>query len=111
MDQDFPDGARSVFARAVSAEVRAAMAVRRMTIRAFATGAGFSSHNYLAIRLRDEKPFTLDDIDMICRYLDEDPVAFMKRAYDLHSEAIWVESMDARKARRLWSSTAAWMKT
>lgn len=77
---NFPDGTRSPFARAIAAEVRALLAVRRVGLRPFASEAGFDSHNYVAIRLRDEKPFTLDDVDRICGYFEEDPIEFVARA-------------------------------
>lgn len=94
----FPEGTRTPFARAISAEVRAVMAARRITGRSLAKDAGFASNNYLAIRLRDEKPFTLDDIEIICAFLDEsdDSAEFIKRAVDNHAERLWIEAMDAQ---------------
>ena len=96
---DFPEGTRTAFARAVAAEVRARIAAVRTTQRELAAGAGFASHNYLAIRLRDEKPFTLDDIDMLCAYWEIDPIPFLQAAYDNHSERIWTTSLDAHRRR------------
>lgn len=87
----FPRGTQTPFGRAISAEIRAIMAARRVTGRELALAAGFSSHNYLAIRLRDEKPFTLDDLERICHWLEEDEHAFVKRACDNHYERIWAE--------------------
>lgn len=105
---DFPEGTKSAFARAVSAEVRATMAAQRVSGRVLALAAGFRSHNYLAMRLRDDAPFTLDDIDAICRHFDEERDAFMQRAYDNHIERLWTESMDARRAaQRLASDPSA----
>lgn len=85
----FPEGTQSPLARAVAAEVRGRLAAQRVTLREFAAEAGFNSHNYVAIRLRDEKPFTVDDVERISRYFDEDPVPFLKAAYDNHLERIW----------------------
>lgn len=50
--------------RTFSRHVRAEMGAMRLSGRAVATKAGMS-HNYLAKRLRDEAPFTLDDIQSI----------------------------------------------
>lgn len=69
------------------------MAAYRLTIRRLAAEAGFKSHNYLAIRLRDEKPFTLDDVDRICGHFGEDPEEFIHRALINHGERYWIESM------------------
>lgn len=52
-----------------SANIRAELGARRMTQRALADGAGFASHNYVSIRLRDEKSFTIDDIERIGAFL------------------------------------------
>lgn len=64
------------FARATSAEVRAAMARKRVS------GAQLSakiemSQSYLSKRLRDDFPFTLNDVEAICKALDEDLGALM----------------------------------
>lgn len=94
----FPTGTETPFARAVSAEVRAVLAARRMNLRELAKGAGFKSHNYVAIRLRDEKPFTLDDIERIVAFLEGDSTEaweFIKRADQAHSERLWIEASDA----------------
>lgn len=88
----FPYGTLTPFARAVSAEVRSAMAARRLSVREVAHQAGFKSHNYLAIRLRDERPLTLDDVELICEYLGEEAVDFVRRAHRLHDERYWVEA-------------------
>ncbi|WGL50675.1 helix-turn-helix transcriptional regulator [Nocardioides sp. BP30] len=80
----FPHGTQTALARAVAAEVRALMAVERISVRELALSAGFRSHNYLAIRLRDEKPLTLDDVEMICAALGEEPTDLLQRAVDQH---------------------------
>jgi transcriptional regulator with XRE-family HTH domain len=91
----FKEGSRSVLARAVSAEVRARMGARRMSQREFAEAVGFLSHNYVAIRNRDEKPYTLDDIELICSYFNEDPQDFIRRAMESHADDVFAESMAA----------------
>lgn len=53
-----------------SRNIRAELGGRRITQRQLAAGAGFASHNYVSTRLRDEKPFTLDDIERIATYLE-----------------------------------------
>lgn len=57
-------------ARAVSAQVRALMAERRMTAKTLADAAGLS-RSYLGKRLRDESSFTVNDIEAICDALGE----------------------------------------
>lgn len=96
----FPEGSRSPFARAVSAEARARMAARRITLRELAAAAGFSSHNYLAIRLRDEKPFTLDDVDRISQFFEESALEFLSAAYDHHEDRLYMEALDLERNRK-----------
>lgn len=91
----FPDGARSPLARAVSAEIRSLMAARRVTGRTLAQAIGLKSHNYLAIRLRDEKAFTLDDIELIAAYFSKDPAELIADAERNHGERLWAESVIA----------------
>jgi len=59
-------------ARTVSAEVRAAMGRHRVSGMQLAGLTGMSQ-NYIAKRLRDEAPFTVNDIENICNALGEDP--------------------------------------
>ncbi|KRB73047.1 hypothetical protein ASE01_19930 [Nocardioides sp. Root190] len=94
----FPDGTATAFARSVSAEIRAVMAARRITGRELALAAGFKSHNYLAIRLRDEKAFTLDDIELICAYLEEDAHELIRRAHENHMDRLMAEEARANPA-------------
>lgn len=87
----FPQGAKSPFARAVSAEIRAHMAAERTSIRDLAAAAGFRSHNYLAMRLRDEQPFSLDDVARLCDHWDIEAADFLQDAHERHEERIWAE--------------------
>ena len=57
-------------ARAVAAEIRAAMGRHRVSGNQLATMTGISQ-NYIAKRLRDEASFTVNDIERICNALDE----------------------------------------
>lgn len=92
------------FSRCVAAEVRATMAARRLTIRDLAKSAGFASHNYLAIRLRDEKPFTLDDVERIAEVFDVEPTSMLQRAWDDHHERVFMETFEESAAeRRQWT--------
>lgn len=85
MSYGFPAGTQSPFARAVSAEVRARMAARRMGLRELAMAAGFGpSHNYLAKRLRDAAPLTVDDVDALARFFGETGEEFVARACSNH---------------------------
>lgn len=56
------------FARAFSAHVRSVMDAEGVTTSALAVAAGLS-RNYLGKRLRDEVPFTLNDVETISRVL------------------------------------------
>lgn len=64
------------FARAVSAEVRAILARRRITSARLAAHAGLS-RGYLGKRLRDETALTLNDVEAICMALGEDLTGFL----------------------------------
>lgn len=55
-------------ARSFSARVNQVMNRDRVTISALAEAAGLS-RNYLSKRLRDEVPFTLNDVEVICDVL------------------------------------------
>lgn len=59
------------FARAISEEIRSAMARRQMTGAALAGKVG-KSQSYLSKRLRAEAAFTANDVEDICRALGED---------------------------------------
>lgn len=96
-DHSFPTGTASVIGRCVSAEVRARMASSRWTQRDFVTRAGFRSQNYVSIRLRDEKPFTLDDVEQIAEaFGEDDPAAFIQTAHDRQGDQVWEQLMAAK---------------
>lgn len=67
------------FARTVAAEVRAAMARRYLSAAQLAELAGLS-RSYIGKRLRNETPFTLNDIEAICAALGEEPTDFIQAA-------------------------------
>lgn len=94
---DFNQGTESAFARAVSAEIRGRMAAERITGRQMAEMTGLS-HTYLAKRLRDVLPFTLDDLDRIFRVWDEDGPEFIQTAFNNHWERIAFDSDLTREA-------------
>jgi transcriptional regulator with XRE-family HTH domain len=56
------------YARAFSERVRMARARERMTEQALADACGMS-RTYLGKRLRDDVPFTLNDMEVLCRVL------------------------------------------
>lgn len=58
--------------RAFSSRVRILMADEMVTRTALARACGVS-RNYLAKRLRDEAPFTLNDVEAICKVLGMRP--------------------------------------
>lgn len=68
-------------AKAFAAEIRAELARQKITGLKLAGMVGMSQ-NYIAKRLRDEAPFTLDDIAAICAALDEPFCELAKRATD-----------------------------
>ncbi|WP_028265898.1 helix-turn-helix domain-containing protein [Arthrobacter sp. MA-N2] len=59
-------------ARSFSAHVKGVMDRERITISAMAEATGLS-RNYLGKRLRDEVPFTLNDVEVICEVLGLTP--------------------------------------
>ncbi|AXH44411.1 helix-turn-helix DNA-binding domain protein [Arthrobacter phage Kumotta] len=58
-------------ARAFSAELRAALARRRISAKQFALSIGMTPA-YLNKRLRDEAPFTLNDVEAIIKKMGAD---------------------------------------
>lgn len=64
---------------AVAAEVRAAMGRHRVSGNQLAAQMG-KSQNYVAVRLRDDSPFTINDIERICAVLNEDFAELMAAA-------------------------------
>lgn len=77
-----PKGAQprpGLLARAVSAEVRAVMARHRVSRALLAERTGLSS-TYLGRRLRDEVPFTFQDVEVICKATREDVAGLIVRA-------------------------------
>lgn len=61
-------GAATDLSRAVSAEVKAQLARRRMEVDELAERTG-KSRNYLYVRLRDQLPFNLNDLELIAQAL------------------------------------------
>lgn len=61
------NGVNRTLSRAVSAEIRGLRGRHNISVRALVARAALDnpSLNYLAERLRDEKPFTLEDVDRI----------------------------------------------
>lgn len=66
-------------AAAVSAEVRAAMARKRMSAKGLAEAAGLSP-SYLSKRLRDEAALTINDLQAVCSVLGVDVLEMMTAA-------------------------------
>lgn len=58
------------------------------------------SQNYLSVRLRDEKPFTLDDVEALLEVLapGQDWWHFFKEASERHSEDVWADMDGAEVA-------------
>lgn len=101
----FPTGSESVLARCVTYEVRAQLGKDRMNQREFATRLGFSSHNYISVRLRDEKPFTLDDVDKMCRLWDIDPEEFIQQAVASNLDRVMADLHQATDSSRVTVTT------
>lgn len=66
-------------ARSVSAALRGELARHRMSGAAVSLAAGLSQ-TYVSKRLRDEVPFTLNDVELLCKALGIDYVLFMEFA-------------------------------
>lgn len=67
------------FARAISAEIRSAMAKKRVSGVQMANETE-RSQSYISKRLRDEVAFTANDVEDICKFLGEDLLALLSRA-------------------------------
>lgn len=66
-------------ARAISSEIRAAMARHRVSGAQLARDTD-RSQSYLSKRLRDESSFTINDVEDICRVLDEPVASLLAKA-------------------------------
>lgn len=73
-------------ARAFAAEVRAVLARRRITAKQLALKAELSP-TYVNKRLRDEAPFTLNDVEVICAELGANSEGFRQAALQALREA------------------------
>ena len=69
------------FAKALSAEVRAALARQRLTAKDLAHRSGLSE-SYLGKRLRDVAPMTANDLEAVCKALHEDILTFITAAIE-----------------------------
>lgn len=67
------------FARAVSDEIRLAMTRRRLSGAQIALMIG-RSQSYISKRLRSDAAFTANDVEDICRALQEDLLGLLSRA-------------------------------
>lgn len=65
--------------RTVGDEIRAEIARQRKSARLLAPELG-KSHTWLARRLRGETPLSVEDVVLIARALDVDPMPFLERA-------------------------------
>lgn len=67
------------FARAISGEIRASMARKRVSGAQLATGVG-RSQSYISKRLRGDAAFSANDVEDICRVLNEDLLELLTAA-------------------------------
>lgn len=74
------------------------MAAQRITGRELADLAGFGSHNYVAKRLRDDLPFTMDDIERLSAFWSEDAHQLIAAAYENHYERVYFEAEAAMRS-------------
>lgn len=65
--------------RTVADEIRAEIARQRTSVREVAPGLG-KSHTWLARRLRGETPLSVEDVVLIARALNVDPMPFLEKA-------------------------------
>lgn len=68
-----------LFARAISAEVRSVMARRQVSGAQLARLTG-RSQTYLSERLREDRQFTANDVEDICRALKVDLLSLLTAA-------------------------------
>ncbi len=66
----FKTGTTTPIARAISAEIRSRMAVLRLSTNRMAQDLPHSQ-NYYAERMRDEKPFSIDDLALIAEIFNK----------------------------------------
>lgn len=102
-EPDFEIGTHSIFARAIAAEVRAMSAASRISGKQLAMAIGLSQ-NYLAKRLRDEAPLTLDDIDAIGQWFDLPAGDIIKNAAD-REDLFHGPSIDDHRRRQALSAS------
>jgi transcriptional regulator with XRE-family HTH domain len=79
---DVPSGSQpqpGPFARAVSAQVRSAMALRRISGAQLASKTG-RSQSYISKRLRGDASFTANDCEDICEVLGVDLLELLRGA-------------------------------
>ena len=62
--------------RAIAAEIRAIMARRRINGTQLSSWSGMS-RGYFGKRMRDSAPFSLNDVEAICKALGEDLTEFL----------------------------------
>lgn len=112
---EFFEGTSSVLGRCVSAHIRAQLGAKRMSGKTLAARIGLSQ-NYVATRLRDEKPFTLDDVAEIVAILEPQMGVerFIADAVRDYTERVrgQLESEARRHAESLWGKPdAEWTDT
>ena len=79
---DVPSGSQpkpGPFARAVSAQIRSAMALRQISGTQLASKSG-RSQSYMSKRLREESSFTANDVEDICGVLGVDLLELLRAA-------------------------------
>ena len=74
-----PEPAPTAFAIAASAAIRRLKADNRVSNAEISDKTGLST-NYIAERLRDEKSFTLSDIELLAKFFRLDPTALLVEA-------------------------------
>lgn len=77
---DVPSGSQpkpGAFARAVSAQIRSAMAVRQISGAQLASKTG-RSQSYISKRLRGDSSFTANDVEDICEALGVDLLELLR---------------------------------
>jgi transcriptional regulator with XRE-family HTH domain len=82
-----PESEPSPYAKAATTAIRRLLADRRLAAADIARGTDLSA-NYLGERLRDEKAFTLSDIEQIAAFFDLDPAAFLVEVARAHADDV-----------------------
>lgn len=87
-----------MISRAVTAEVRAQLSARKLSLTWLANEIGLKKA-YFTIRMRDERPLNLDEVDLIAHSLGLEADELIALAMDRQSEQLLTASMEEQEGR------------